>query len=272
MTLAKSLSIFALATSLFLPPSLAGAQQTGGYWKPVQDRGVLRCGAAVAPPHVMRDPTSGAYSGLFVDLCKELAEKVLGVKAEIIDTSWDNIVAGLQADRWDVSLALNRTPKRALAIAFSDSAWDYQVSVVHNKSNPKIKPEWKRLADFDKQGITIAIMSGTAQDQVITGQIKNATILRLPDNDATRLALMSRRADVLVDDADSNMLFTAAQGNQYATVVPEPAIAKQGVGVGLRREASKADLDVINIMFAEKKATGQIQGLIDAYIAKLISK
>jgi polar amino acid transport system substrate-binding protein len=116
MTLAKSLSIFALATSLFLPPSLAGAQQTGGYWKPVQDRGVLRCGAAVAPPHVMRDPTSGEYSGLFIDLCKELAEKVLGVKAEIIDTSWDNIVAGLQADRWDVSLALNRTPKRALAM------------------------------------------------------------------------------------------------------------------------------------------------------------
>ncbi|MGO7428811.1 transporter substrate-binding domain-containing protein, partial [Rhizobium ruizarguesonis] len=85
------------------------------YWQGVQKAGVLRCGAAVAPPYVMRDPATGEYSGFFADLCKEFAE-VLKVKPEFVDTTWDNIVAGLQAGKWDLSLALNRTPTRAMAV------------------------------------------------------------------------------------------------------------------------------------------------------------
>lgn len=265
----------------FMPGAIAGAllalmagqalAQDTGFWQKIQTRGTLRCGAAVAPPHVMRDPATGEFSGLFVDLCKEIAE-VVGVKPEIIDTSWDNIVAGLQADRWDLSLALNRTPKRALAIAFTDSAWEYQVSIVHNKANPKIEAGWKSLADFDKPGITIAIMSGTAQEQILSTQIKNATLLRLPDNDATRLALMSRRADILVDDADSNLLFTTKNGEDWLTVLPEPAIAKQGVGIGLQRNVSSADLAVINLLFAEKIAKGEIKASIDRYVKQLLAQ
>ena len=67
----------------------------------------------------MRDPATGEYSGFFADLCREFAE-VLKVKPEFVDTTWDNIVAGLQAGKWDVSLALNRTPARAMAVQFSD--------------------------------------------------------------------------------------------------------------------------------------------------------
>ncbi|AUX78463.1 substrate-binding periplasmic protein [Sinorhizobium fredii] len=245
--------------------------QEPGFWQKIQSRGSLRCGAAVAPPHVMRDPASGQFSGVFIDLCKEIAD-VVGVKAEVIDTSWDNIVAGLQADRWDLSLALNRTSKRALAIAFTDSAWDYQVSIVHNKANPKIDASWKSLADFDKAGVTIAIMSGTAQEQILSTQIKNATLLRLPDSDATRLALMSRRADVLVDDADSNLLFTTKNGEDWVTVLPEPAIAKQGVGIGLPRNVTGADLAVINILFAEKIAKGEMKASVDKYVKQLLDQ
>src|SRR5690349_12705748 len=90
-------------------PTAASAETTDGYWQGVQKTGALRCGAAVAPPYVMRDPASGEYSGFFADLCREFAE-VLKVKPEFVDTTWDNIVAGLQAGKWDVSLALNRTP------------------------------------------------------------------------------------------------------------------------------------------------------------------
>ena len=92
-----------------------GDRRTEGYWQGVQKAGVLRCGAAVAPPYVMRDPATGEYTGFFADLCREFAES-LKVKPEFVDTTWDNIVAGLQAGKWDVSLALNRTPARAMAV------------------------------------------------------------------------------------------------------------------------------------------------------------
>lgn len=250
----------------------ASAQTVENLWQEVQAAGVLRCGAAVAPPHVIRDAGTGEFSGLFVDVCREFAEQALGVKAEIVDTTWDNIVAGLQAKRWDLSMALNRTPKRALAIAFSQSVWDYQISFVYNAGNTKIDAAGRSLADFDKPGVSIAVMSGTAQEAALTPQLKNATLMSLPDNDASRLAVMSKRADILADDADANMLFSTANGADWKTVLPEPALAKQGIAFGIRREVNAADIEAFNIFIQEKIAKGEVDAIVKDYVSKILAQ
>ncbi len=260
-----ALGVFAACTGA----AIAEAQTADSYWQDIQKRGVLRCGAAAAPPHVIRDPQTGAYSGTFVDLCREFAEQALGVKVEIVDTTWDNIVAGLQAGRWDLSMALNQTPKRAMAITFSEPAWHYQITIVYDKANPKLQPAPKSLDDLDRDGISMAVMSGTAQEQSLTARIKTAALVRLPDVDATRLALSSHRADVLVDDGDTNALFAATDPKRWATLVPSPAISKQGMSFGLRRTASYADVQVLNFFIEEKAAIGEIQAIGQGYINKL---
>jgi polar amino acid transport system substrate-binding protein len=252
--------------------SAAHAQSEGeGYWQQIQKSGVLRCGAAVAPPHVIRDPQTGEFSGTFVDLCKQFAE-VLGVSAEMVDTSWDNIVAGLQANRWDLSLALNQNPKRGMAIAFSEPVVQFQVTGVYDKANPKFATPPVSLADLDQAGTTIIIMSGTSSDLTLTPQIKNATILRLPDIDATRLALASRRGDILIDDGDSNALFAATAPDRWATLEPQPAISKQGIAFGLRRSASYADIEALNFFIEEKNAIGETQRIAQGYVDALASQ
>ncbi|WP_026622150.1 polar amino acid transport system substrate-binding protein [Ensifer sp. WSM1721] len=241
--------------------SAAYAQTAEGYWQGVQKAGVLRCGAAVAPPYVMRDPATGEYSGFFADLCREFAD-ALKVKPEFVDTTWDNIVAGLQAGKWDVSLALNRTPARAMAVQFSIPAMEYQISLAYNKENPTIPAGATSVADIDKKDVTLAVMSGTAQDKAITAAVKNATILRLPGNDETRLAVVSRRADILVDASDTNQLFTQANLDWAVAFNPAPALAKQGVAFGLPHQLSAADVEVVNIFLEEKVATGHVDELI----------
>jgi len=52
----------ALALMAGLSTTAAFAQTTEGYWQGAQKAGTLRCGAAVAPPYVMRDPAIGKYS------------------------------------------------------------------------------------------------------------------------------------------------------------------------------------------------------------------
>lgn len=243
---------------------LAGAvqaQAAEGYWQGVQKAGVLRCGAAVAPPYVMRDPATGEYSGFFADLCREFAD-TLQVKPEFVDTTWDNIVAGLQAGKWDVSLALNRTPARAMAVQFSIPAMEYQISLAYNKANPKVPAGAKSVADIDQDGVTLAVMSGTAQDKAISASIKKAQILRLPSNDETRLALTSKRADILVDASDTNQLFTQSNPDWAVALNPEPALAKQGVAFGLPYQLSSADKEVVDIFLEERVATGHVESLI----------
>lgn len=264
------LGVIGISLSLSGVEHVVAAQQSEDLWKEVQDRGTLRVAAALAPPHVMRDPKTGEHSGVFLDLIKEFGEHVLGVKVEFVDTTWDNIIAGMQAGKWDIAPALNRTATRALSINYSMAPWQYQISLVFNKSNPKIKPEWKSLADFDKDGIILSIMSGTAQDHTITDLVKHATIMRLPDVDAARLAVSSKRADVSVDDADTNMLFAEVNKDWSATVLPEPSIAKQGVAYGFRKSVPLEQIEALNIFLEEAVAEGRVAKLVDFYVNKVL--
>lgn len=265
--IARPLAAAALVAATFA--AAAQAQDTESYWQKVQSAGVLRCGAAVAPPFVVRDPATGAYSGLFADICREFAG-VLDVKPEFVDTTWDNIVAGLQAGRWDMSLALNRTPVRAMAVTFSAPATSYEISLAYNKANPKIPANPASVADVDVAGVTLAVMSGTAQDKAISAAVKNATILRLPSNDETRLALMSRRADMLVDDSTTNLLFTKSNPDMVA-FLPQPALAKQGMALGLPHQLSAADVAVVDIFLEENIATGHIETLLQKSVDEALA-
>lgn len=258
-----------LAVIAGLSTSAAQGQAQEGYWQGVQKAGVLRCGAAVAPPYVMRDPATGEYTGFFADLCRGFAE-ALKVKPEFVDTTWDNIVAGLQAGKWDVSLALNRTPARAMAVNFSIPAMEYQISLAYNKENPKIPAGATSVADIDKEGVTLAVMSGTAQDKAISAVVKTAQILRLPGNDETRLAVTSRRADILVDASDTNQLFTQSNPQWAVALNPTPALAKQGVAFGLPHQLSFSDVEVVNIFLEEKVATGEVDNMIKKAVDEVL--
>lgn len=260
------LGVTAMGALLAQAPVQAAESQI---WKDVQKAGVLRCGAAVAAPYVMRDAASSQYSGYFVDLCRDFGEKVLKVKVEFVDTVWDNQVAGLQSGKWDLSMALNQTPERALAVAFTVPATDYQISLLVNKDNPKLTGAGTSIADYDKAGVTIAVMSGSAADKAVSALVKQATIVRLPGSDETRLALMSRRADVLADASDTNHLFALANPDWSKEVMPKPAIAKQGVSFAIRRDVSPADLQVLNIYLSQRREAGEIDALVDKASAQV---
>ncbi|MEN5033663.1 transporter substrate-binding domain-containing protein [Pseudomonas sp. TWI929] len=258
----KALVLGAGLCAALLAQSAAQAAESS-IWQDVQKAGVLRCGAAVAAPYVMRDAKTGDYSGYFVDLCRDFGEKVLKVKVAFVDTNWDNLVAGLQSNKWDLAMALNQTPERALAVSFTVPATDYQVSLLVNKDNPKLVDAKDDIAALDKPDTTFAVMSGTAQDKAITSVVRNGKIMRLPGMDEARLAVMSKRADVLVDASDTNHLFALANPGWAREILPKPALAKQGVSFGIRRDISPADLQVLNIYISQRRETGDIQKLVD---------
>lgn len=245
------------------------AQDGEGYWQKVQSAGELRCGAAVAPPWVMRDPASGEYGGVFSDLCRKFAD-TLGVKPVFVDTTWDNIVAGLQAGKWDMSMALNQTPARAMAVTFSVPVVQYEISLAYNKDNPKLPANPVAVTDIDIEGVTVAVMSGTAQDKAVSAALQKATVLRLPTSDENRLAVQSRRADVLVDDSSANDLWVQANPDWAVSFRPEPALAKQGMSFGLAPRMSAADQAVPNIFITEEIAVGQVDKLTDAAIKAVL--
>lgn len=258
---ASAIAVAAVALSV-TTSGFANAEDSEPLWANVKKEGVLRCGAAVAPPYVMRDPKTGAYSGFFADLCRDFGQNVLKVKVQFVDTTWDNIVAGLQANKWDLSLALNNTPERAKAVSFSTGASNYEISFVYNKSNPRIPKTLTTIGDLDKPGLTLVVMSGTAQDKAVSAVVKQAQIMRLPGMDETRLAVTSKRADVLVDASDTNWIFVESHPDWAKTFTPNPALAKQEVAFGLRKNTREEDIAELNTYLKQKVSTGAVNALI----------
>lgn len=236
-----------------------------GIWAAAQKSGSIRCGTAEAPPYIMKDPATGEYSGFFVDACREFAE-ILKVKPVFVDTSWDNMIAGLQSRKWDLAPALTATPQRALSIVFSKNLSATESTFIYNQKNPKTNQP-KGVADIDQPGVTIAVSSGTAQDKSLTAIIKNASIMRLPGPDEIRLAVMSKRADVIFDTSAANDLFAASHPDWAVVLRPVPAIDKKGVSFGLRRDTSYADLQVLDLYINDAVATGHMDELIKKAIA-----
>ncbi|MDC7713653.1 transporter substrate-binding domain-containing protein [Vogesella sp. LYT5W] len=249
----------------------AKAEEVEPLWANVKKAGVLRCGAAVAPPYVMRDPMTGNYSGFFADLCRDFGQNVLKVKVQFVDTTWDNIVAGLQANKWDMSVALNNTPERAKAIGFSSAASNYEVSFVYNKTNPKVGKKLVSIADIDKPGAVVAVMSGTSQDKAVSAVLKQAQIMRLPGIDETRMAVSSRRADFIADASDTNWIFSESHGDWAKTFVPNPALAKQEVAFGIRKNTSPDDVAMLNAYLKKKVSSGYVNALIKKAVQETLA-
>lgn len=226
---------------------------------------------AEAPPLLVRDPKTGDWSGYFLDVMNGFAADI-DVEIEVVETTWGNMVAGLQAGKWDISSALNRKPLRALAVNYSVPIWSYEVGLLYDKRNPKITADMTTLADFDKDGITIAVMQGAGGDLAITPQIEHAKILRLDGTNEGRLAIIAKRADVFATDSDIHRVTILQNPDWAAQVLPDPAISKQGIAFGLRKSVPLEDIQVLDIYLEEQVATGQVERLYQAALAAMTAE
>ncbi len=257
----------AVATAAFA--GTANAQERENLWQDVQERGTLRVGVAEAPPLMVRDPASGEWSGYFIDVMDGFAASI-DVEVEIVETTWGNMVAGVQAGRWDISSGLNRNPQRALALNYSIPIWSYEIGLLYDTNNPKISADMTSLADFDVEGMTIAVMQGAAGDLSVSPQIENARILRLDGANEGRLAIIAKRADVFATDSDIHRITVAQNPDWAVQILPNPAIAKQGIAFGLRNSVPLEDIQVLDIYLEEQIATGAVQRLYEAAAAAMV--
>lgn len=218
-------------------------------WPKVQKEGVLRVGVAACEPHCIKDPKTGEWSGVAINVMKKLAG-ALEVKLEPIDTTWDYIIAGLLARKWDIAAALNERPTRALVVNFSLPFYFYEISFAYNKNNKNLR-DASTFEDFDKKGLKCAVMSGTAQDKALSKIVKNMEIVRLPALDESRMAVISGRADFLADDAATNYLFYLANRDWAKIYTPDPPVSREGVCFGLRKSVSLEEIQVLDIVIKD---------------------
>src|SRR5581483_4979730 len=107
------------ASSLIGAPALAQAPADESTMARIKRTKVLRAAALPGElPYFKKDLASGEWSGMAVDMCKDIA-KIMDVKIEWLESTYGNSVLDLQSGKIDLAFSLNPTPQRALVIDFS---------------------------------------------------------------------------------------------------------------------------------------------------------
>ncbi len=244
------LGLLAIILALAVP---SPAQESKSLIKEIQQRGELRVGYATADPHSFKDSTTGQWKGIAVDIMDDWA-KELGVKHVPVDTSWDAMIAGLQAGKYDVAAALNRRPARALVVTFSTPYMNDTGTFAVNRAKVKAMT----FDQLDQKGVKIAVMMGTAEDKSLSRVAKNLEILRLPDQNETRIAVQSGRAQGLFDDISGNAKF-AQENKTVRLIIPSTPILVEGIAFAIRKGYSNDDLEALNIMVEDFINTAKLK-------------
>ena len=116
----------------------------------IKKNGELRVGTTGDwDPMSMKDPATNKYKGFDIDVMRELA-KDMGVKVKFVPTEWKTIVAGITADRYDLSTSVTKTPKRAEVAGFTETYYKYGTVPLVLKKNSKKFSTWDSLSKKEK--------------------------------------------------------------------------------------------------------------------------
>ena len=241
MTFAR---LWAAAAALQL--ALAGAALAGDNLDAVKSAGALRIGTeGTYAPFTFHD-ASGALVGFDVEIGRAIA-KQLGVEAEFVEGKWDGLIAGLDANRYDVVInQVGITEERKAKYDFSE---------------PYIASKAVLIVRGDNTDITsFADLTGKKSAQTLTSNFGKlaeeygAELVGTDGFDQSIALVLQGRADATINDSLSFFDFKKQQPDADVKIVAtRPDADFSGV---LLAKGKPELLAAINKALAEIKADG----------------
>lgn len=252
------------ATALTLTSNQAAAQSaTQNTFDRILASKKLRLGAVAAgAPWFMKDQATGKWAGQFYDIGSALAAD-MDVQLELVETTWGNAVLDLQADKIDIMFGLNPTPKRAMAIDFSNTVYDSALVVI---ARPGFEP--KTWAELNDPKVKISVDVGSAHDQVAGRLCPKAQIVRFKSIDEASLALRSGRVDAQCIFWMGGVRAVKRDPQLGKVVVPQPLFGSTS-NAGFRREADKTWRDFVSTWITYSRGLGIVREAVVASLAKV---
>ena len=181
---------------------------------------------------------------------QELA-KQLNVKRVPVAAEWKNIVAGLQADRYDFAANLDYTVERSLAIGFTDPVYQYQGVFVVKADSP-----FKTVEDLLANGGQIATAQGSSPEKALQGHTSN--IMPVDSYSNAISAVQAGRA--IAEFTDLPTAESQAQADPSLKIlVPEPELYSASAAYGVPADIDPRSLQIVNIAIERAQKSGELE-------------
>src|SRR5262249_54223598 len=204
-------------------------------------------------PYFNKDSATGAWSGMCIEMAKDIAE-VFDGRVEYLQSTYGNSVLDLQANKIDLAFALNPTPKRALVIDFTHPFYLHGFGMVGAKGFKAAN--W---SDLDKPEVKIAFDIGSVHGIAGRRFAPHARHIAVKTRDECVLAVQSGRANCVIMAV--NLGLTAVKKNPALgefEMLQHPRI-QLPTCMGARKETNKDWRDFLNAWVDYNRGVQQVR-------------
>jgi len=227
--------------------SQAQAQQPNdSLARKVSETGVLRCGYAVWPGLVEKDPNTGQLSGLFVQFMEELG-RVAELKIEWVgEFGWADFIEALNTNKIDAMCAgIWTNAVRGKRVLFTEPIAFETVLPVVREEDTRFDADATKLND---RAVKIVTVDGESAQTVASSDFPKASQFALPQRSDAALMIanvLHRKGDATFLDSYTARDFQSKNPGQLKVLATPFPLRVFGLAIGLRQGEStlKATLD-----------------------------
>ena len=203
----------------------------------------------------------GKYEGFDIAVADSFA-KSLGLKLELVKTTWSTLMGGLKADKYDIGMSgITRTIARQKEARFSQGYVMFGKTILVNSDN---KSRFKSLADVDKKGVRIGVNPGGTNEKFVRANIKNAEIILFKSNLAIPQAVADKKVDVMITDSVEALYYAATNKKLSAPIANDP-FTRSELGYLMPAGAERLQ-DTVNFMMDQMILKGEMASLKKQYL------
>ena len=189
----------------------------------IQESGVIRVGTTGDyKPFSSFDGKN--YTGYDIDVAKHIADQ-LGVKLELVKTSWKNLIPDLNADKYDIAMGgITRKMQRQL------HAEQTQGYMTFGKCFLVAKGKADAFNTIDKVNIKevrVGINIGGTNEIFADDHLQNATFTRYENNLDVPQAVATGKVDVMVTETPEALFYQATDKRLEAARCETPFTKSQ---------------------------------------------
>ncbi|MCY1426069.1 Cyclohexadienyl dehydratase [compost metagenome] len=179
------------------PAPIATAPQTSNRLDQILQKGVLRVGTT-GDYKPFSFKTAQQFIGFDIELAEALASS-LGVKLELVATTWPTLMADLQADRFDLGISgISVNLERQKAAFFSHP---YQRDGKTPITLCSRQQSFQTLEQIDHSNVRVIVNPGGTNEVFTRASLKQAQIIMHPDNVTIFQQIVDGKADLMMTDA-----------------------------------------------------------------------
>lgn len=248
----------------------AVSAQTASTWDQIMSSKKLRIGCATSEPWCFKDVTGSdkpgavksgdtVWRGVSTSLGKAIAD-AMNVELEVVETTWGNAVAGLQANQFDFMFVLDPTPQRALAVDFVGPMLWYPVALL-------VKEDFKPTtwAEMNDPKFQFGAPVGTTFVTALQKYVPKAQIRTFQASNDVIAAFQAGRIDGTTSTGPNADVARLRLG-MGKTLVPTPAVGLS-TGGAVRKEQDRKWRDYLQTVVGYFYETGRTQEFYEQFLA-----